>query len=181
MNVLSYLHKSFFVFLLIALAIFQTSCGFHLRGAVGLSDYISPVFLDLNGSDDDLRRELKKLMTASGENNLASSQAEAKSILSISNVQKKQRVVSVDNRGRAREYELNYQFRYELKPVVDLGGQGIIIKTNTIKLKRDLLFDPNSVLAVGHEKNAMYDDMRKDAAQLVLRQLSVIKSPGLPH
>ena len=109
---------------------------------------------------------------------MATSSVEAKTVLNISNVQKKQRVVAVDNLGRAREYELNYQFRYELKTISKTATQSEIIKTNTVKLKRDLLFDPGSVLAVDHEKNAMYEDMRKDAAQLVLRQLSVIKQPA---
>ena len=94
-------------------------------------------------------------------------------------MRKKQRVVAVDNRGRAREYELNYQFSYDLKKVSVAGMPLEIIRTNTVKLKRGLLFDPDSVLAVGHEKDALYEDMRKDAAQMVLRQLSTIKLPEL--
>ena len=178
MNTLRGLHKKFFIFMLIALAGVQASCGFHLRGALGLPAHITPVFLDLSTSDDELGRELQGLLSSSAENALAASSVEAKTVLNISNVQKQQRVVAVDNLGRAREYELNYQFRYELKTISKAAVQSEIIKTNTVKLKRDLLFDPGSVLAVGHEKNAMYKDMRKDAAQLVLRQLSVIKQPA---
>ena len=175
MNALSKQCKHFFIFILIALAGVQTSCGFHLRGSLSLPDHISPIFLDLSTSDDELGRELQALLSSSDRNVLAASGAEAKSILSVSNVQKKQRVVAVDNQGRAREYEMNYQFRYELKKVSASVDKTEIIKTNTVKLKRDLLFDPDNVLAADHEKNAMYDEMRKDAAQQVLRQLSVIK------
>ena len=172
-------HKKVFVFMLIALAGVQTSCGFHLRGVLGLPGHITPIFLDLSASDDELGRELQSLLSSSAENALAATGAEAKTVLNISNVQKKQRVVAVDNLGRAREYELNYQFGYELKTISKTAAQSEIIKTNTVKLKRDLLFDPGSVLAVEHEKNAMYEDMRKVAAQLVLRQLSVIKQSAL--
>lgn len=172
---MSYLHNRLFVFVLLALAAVQVSCGFHLKGAMTLPNHITPVFVDLSRADDELPRELKNLLSASGENALAESEAEAKTVLTILGMQKKQRVVAVDNQGRAREYELNYQFRYQLIKASLEEGSAEIIKTNDVKLKRDLLFDPDSVLAVGHEKNAMYEDMRKDAAQLVLRQLSVIK------
>lgn len=175
MNVLSNHHKTFFVFIMLALVALQASCGFHLRGVVGLSDHITPVFLDLSTSDDELGRELQNLLSSSGENALAASSVEAKTVLNISNVQKKQRVVAVDSLGRAREYELNYQFHYELKKAAEADAQLEIIKTNTVKLKRDLLFDSDSVLAVGHEKQTLYKDMRKDAARVVLRQLSAIK------
>lgn len=172
---MSNLYKKFSVFVLIVLAAAQVSCGFHLRGVIALPEYITPVFIDLNGDDNELQRELGNLLSTSGDNALAASEAEAKTVLNIFSVQKKQRVVAVDNLGRARDYELNYQFHYELKKTSLSKGQTEIIKTNIVNLKRDLLFDPDSVLAVEHEKNAIYEDMRKDAAQLVLRQLSVIK------
>ena len=175
MSILSHLHKTYFVFMLMALVVLQTSCGFHLRGAVSLPDHITPIFLDLSNSDDGLGRGLQVLLSSSGDNVLAVSKDEAKTILKISGVQKKQRVVAVDDLGRAREFELKYQFHYELKNNVDSAAQSEIIKTNTVKLKRDWLFDPSSVLAVGHERNALYDDMQKDAARVMLRQLTVIK------
>ena len=168
-------HNIFYTFIVIALASMQVSCGFHLRGAVSLPDHITPIFLDLSDSNDGLGRELKNLLSSSGDNALAVSKNEAKTTLKISKVQKKQRVVAVDDLGRAREYELNYQFHYELKNNIESSEQLEIIKTNTVKLKRDWLFDPSSVLAVGHERNALYDDMQKDAARVMLRQLTVIK------
>lgn len=181
MDGLSGLHKKFFIFMLILLAGVQTSCGFQPRGATALPGYITPVYVDLTSTDDALGRELSALLSASDESALAASAADAKSVLVISNLQKKQRVVAVDNRGRAHEYELKYQFRYELKKVATAGAQAEIIKTNAVELKRDLLFDPDNVLAVGHEKDTLYEDMRKDAARVVLRQLSAIRQPALPQ
>ena len=172
-----YLHKTVFVFVLIVLACLQASCGFHLRGVMSLPDAITPVYVDLKGNDNELNRELESLIADMGENVLVSSEVEAKTILTIANAQMKQRVVAVDNQGRARDYELSYQFRYELKKAPASNEPADIIKTNMLELKRDLLFDPDSVLAVEHEKNALQEDMRKDAAQLVLRQLSAVKFP----
>jgi len=175
MIALSNLHKTIFIFMLVVLATLQTSCGFHLRGESELADQLTPMFLDLAGTDDELGRAMQDQLTASGENMLALSRLDAKTELIISSVQMKQRVAAVDDLGRAREYELNYQFRYELKKITEAGAQTEIIKTNTVKLTRNWIFDPANVLAVSFEKEALYKDMRKQAVRLVLRQLVAIK------
>ncbi|MDH5711523.1 MAG: LPS assembly lipoprotein LptE [Gammaproteobacteria bacterium] len=172
-----YLHKTVFIFVLVVLTCVQAACGFHLRGVFTLPNSITPVFVDLNGNDNELNRELESSIAAIDENALASSEIEAKTILTITNAQMNQRVAAVDSLGRARNYELSYQFHYELKKAPVSNEHTDIIKANTLELKRDLLFDPESVLAVEHEKNALQKDMRKDAAQIVLRQLSTIKFP----
>ena len=164
--------------MLIALAGLQTACGFHPRGVVGLPGHITPVYLDLSETDDELGRELQASLLASDENDLAASSTDAKTVLHISDAQKTRRVVAVDNLGRAREYEINYQFRYELKIAAEDNAQSEVIKAHTITLKRNLLFDPDSVLAVDYENEALYKDMRKEAARTVLRQLSAIKQPS---
>ncbi len=175
MVVMSYPHKTFLIFILMALTIALNACGFHLRGEVNLPDHLTPIFLDLSTSDNELSRELLALLSSSKKNILATSKAEANTILEISAVQKQQRVVAVDNLGRAREYELKYQFIYSLKKNVKPPSPEKMIKTNAVKLKRNWLFDPSSVLAVAHEKESLYIDMRKDAARVMLRQLVAIK------
>jgi len=165
--------------MLIALVGLQTACGFHPRGVVGLPDHIAPLFLDLSSTDDGLGHELRILLSSSDKDDLAISKTKAKTILTISNMQKKQRLVAVDNLGRAHEYELNYQFNYELKKTSMANTQSAIIKTNRVELKRDLFFDPNNVLASGYENEALYEDMRKEAARIILGQLNVIKPIAL--
>lgn len=161
-----------FILVLIAFAGVQTGCGFHPRGEISLPNFITPIFVDLSASDDPLGRELMILLAASGADNLAGSAGEAETILTVSNVRQRKRLAAVDGQGRAREYELNYQFQYELKKASASDAGAEIIKANEIKLKRDLLFDPDNVLATGHEENALYAEMRKTAARLVFRQLS---------
>lgn len=175
MNVLSASYKNIFIFVVMLLIGSQVSCGFHLRGDVRLSKHIQPLFIDLDDNADGVGRELSNLLLASDKNNLTVSKEEAKAILRIFNIQKTRRVVTVDNFGRASEYELNYQFNYELKTVPDADETSKVIKRNLVRLKRDLVFDPGSVLVASNENEALYDDMRKDAAQSVLRQLSFVK------
>ena len=44
-----------------------------------------------------------------------------------------------------------------------------------ITLTRELLFDPDSVLALDYETQTLYSDMRRDAARLMLQQLQALK------
>jgi LPS-assembly lipoprotein len=161
--------KSLFIVLSACLLV---SCGFHLRGPVELSAEITPIFMDQSGADNALLRELRSLLSESGKNNLTRSRSEAKAILTIISASKKRRVVAVDERGRARQYELSYLVRYRVtgKNIPQVGNDN----AKVLHLKRDVVFDPDSVLAIGHEAENLYEDMRKDGARLILQRLRAL-------
>lgn len=141
------------------------SCGFHLRGTVEIPDQVLPIYI---ASDDaGLKNALKRLFL-SNKVTPASKESDAVSILKITRVEKKRRVISTDSQGRAREYELTYQFDYEF--LVNTNS----LVTNKISLSRDLAFDPLNVLAVGYETSELYEDMQKDSVRLVLQQVMAI-------
>jgi len=153
---------SFFVIVLLL-----TACGFHLRGKIELQDYLLPLYLQTEGVGFEISRELNALFRAN-QVNLAESKTEAASVLNIIQAKKSQRVLSIDSNGRVQEYELNYLIRYRLR------GKDITSMEKKIHLKRDLLFDPTSVLAVGHEAETLYRDMVSDSARLILQQLQAV-------
>ncbi len=95
---------------------------------------------------------------------LAASPALAAGHLKIGKQVKNRRVISVDSRGRAREYELNYSVYYTIK-------SAHIDAENVVKLQRELLFDPDNVLGADYEEQTLYRDMKRDAARLILQQL----------
>lgn len=147
------------------------SCGFHLRGEVTLANEFSPLFLDAKTSAPVLLRELKALLKTSRVE-FAATNDEAASIIIIKAVKKSRRVLSVDSLGRAREYELNYEVHYLV------SGKAIESTEKALKLTRELLFDPDTVLAAGYEEQTLYDDMAQDSARLILMQLQAIKVTG---
>lgn len=161
--------KSLLVFLSVYLL---GACGFHLRGPVELSAEITPLFIEQAGADNALRRELRALLSQSGKNNLTQSKSESKAVLSIISASNKRRVVAVDDRGRARQYELSYIVRYSVtsENISQVEGDNV----SMLRLKRELIFDPDSVLAIGHETETLYNDMRKDAARLILQRLQAL-------
>lgn len=146
------------------------SCGFHLRGSIELPSSIAPLYVERYGVDSNLSREIRGMLSQSTTNNLASSKAEATAELVLISVKNKRRVIAVDNRGRVRQYELDYRVSYTVTGK-DLPAEDGKDNTREVRLTRDLLFDPDSVLAISHEQEMLYKDMRKDAARLILQQL----------
>lgn len=144
-----------------------TACGFHLRGKVDLPEQLSPLYVKAENLNSDLLRELDRLFRTNNVSR-AESEARASAVLEIIQVIKSQRVLSVDTRGRVREYELSLRIQYSLR------GKDVSSLDKTIHLGRDLLFDPDSVLAIGYEQEVLYEDMNRDAARLILQQLAAV-------
>jgi len=144
-----------------------TACGFHLRGQVEIPEQLSPLYLESEDNNSDLFRELDNIFRA---NNIspAESRSTASAFLKITQTTKNRRVLSVDDRGRAREYQLSLRIQYSLK------GKNISKLTKTVYMKRALIFDPDSVLAISHEQEILFQDMNRDAARLILQQLQAV-------
>ncbi len=161
--------KSLFIILGVYLL---SACGFHLRGPVELSAEITPIFIEQSGGDNVLNRELRKLLSQSGKEHLTQIKNEAKAVLDIVSAKQKKRVVAVDNRGRARQYDLSYVLRYRLtgKNIPQVDNDNVSV----LNLRRSLNFDPDNVLAISHEVENLYDDMRKDSARLILQRLQTL-------
>jgi LPS-assembly lipoprotein len=144
-----------------------TACGFHLRGQIEMPEQLSPLYLEAENIDSSLLRELDNILRANNINR-AESKSDASAFLKITQANKSRRVLSVDNRGRVREYELSLRIQYTLQ------GRNISRLDKKISLTRDLLFDPDSVLAISHEQEVLYQDMSRDAARLMLQQLQAV-------
>ncbi len=166
---MSFAHKSLFIILGLYLL---SACGFHLRGPIELSAEIAPIFIEQSGTDIVVNRELRTLLSQSGKKNMTLIRSEAKAILNIVGSKEKKRVVAVDGRGRARQYDLSYVLRYRLtgKNIPQVGNDNVSV----LNLRRSLNFDPDNVLAISHEVENLYNDMRKDSARLILQRLQTL-------
>ena len=147
--------------LLLLLAV--AGCGFQLRGALELSDSISPVYIESGGAFE-LAREIKALLEKN-QVTIADSPAVANSGLMVLGENASRRVLSVDSSGRASEYLLIYQVNLNISI-----GQAKATP-DSVSLSRSMVFDPDAVLAATNEAEILYRDMRKDAARLVLLKL----------
>ena len=144
------------------------ACGFELRGALDLSQDISPIYLQQNNLFE-LGREIKALLNAN-KLQIAENEQQAKVQLALLREGKSRRVLSVDSNGRGREYLLNYtvNFSIKIKQTTGIKQQG---RQDTISVRRSLLYEPEAVLAVDNESEILYEDMQRDVARLILLKL----------
>ena len=157
------------VTVLIVIVLMMQGCGFQLRGTYDLARGLSP--MSIQSGEFRLMQSLGAQLRVNGIRVLNSEEGAA-SVLRIEKVSRTRRVVSVDARGRAREYELKYRLTWRL----DFNdSDGARISEKTIELERELLFDPDAVLAIGTEIDTLYEDMQLDASRIILRQLQAVK------
>ncbi len=144
------------------------ACGFQLRGALDLSQDISPIYLQQNNLFE-LGREIKALLNAN-KLQIAENEQQAKAQLALLSETRGRRVLSVDSNGRAREYLLNYtvNFSIKIKQTTGINQQG---RQDTISVRRSLVFDSEEVLAVANQSEILYKDMQRDVARLILLKL----------
>lgn len=182
-NSKKYLHVLAVVIIVIGLH----ACGFQLRGSIDLSAEISPLYIEQNNMFD-LAREIRSLL-ATNKIEVVKDAKLSKAQLTLVSEEKTRRVLSVDGSGRAREYLLQYKVNFmvktaidntELKAKGDAEAQASIspdsispdsIPPDSISVARNLLFDPDAVLAITNEAEILYKDMRRDAARLILLKL----------
>ena len=157
-----------FAFLAMVLMSLLHACGFQLRGAVSLSKDMSPVYIEKN-SYFDLAREIKDVLSSNAIKTVDSAKS-SKSQLILSRVDKSRRVLSVDGDGRAKEYLLTYRVTFEIKRKL-LSDDKFESRHDTISLSRSLLFEPDAVLAVVNEAEAIYKDIEREVAGLILLKL----------
>lgn len=161
-------YKAYSVVAVIAfLTLFISSCGFHLRG-----DYLmSPQLKTLHLSSADKFGELTRLVKQNlSINNVKLVPNPAKDIAQLRLLKDSlnRRTLSVFPNGQVAEYELIYTVSYQLT-VSDTD-----VRSFEFELNRDYQDDPNIALAKSRELDLMLSEMRKEAANKILRDLSTI-------
>lgn len=140
-----------------------SACGFQLRGAMDLSQDISPVYLQPNEAFE-LGRDIKSQLLAN-KISLVEYANMANTRLVIGSEKKGQRVLSVDSSGRAKEYLITYTVTFTIKIKQQEATN------ESVMISRSLLFDTEAVLAVSNQAEVLYSDMKHDAARLILLKL----------
>lgn len=147
-----------------------SGCGFHLRGALGgdrLPARMSVTYLRSGNPHGPFAVDLRRALQANGVR-MTDDRTRAGAVLSIVQDSFGRRVLSVGASGRAQEYELIYTVRVELS---DRAGK-VLYRLPPIRRTRDFLFDEAAVLGMEREQQILYEDMRKDIVQDVIRRLA---------
>jgi len=158
---------------LLCLLSLLSACGFHLRGAYRLPASMTTTYVESANDNSELVRSLKRALQAS-DIHLVDSAQQAGAILRLSDERRSKRVISVDSRGRAREYALNYQVSFQLLATATSDEPQQEREQQTLKLERDFLFDAEDVLGKGREEATLIRDMQQDMVRLIMLRLQAM-------
>lgn len=155
----------------ILLACFAVSaCGFHLRGKLPLADSIKVITVKSEETTEtQLRQKVEEALKFAGAT-VVTDPATASATLDLHKVEFKRTVRTIDTRGKATGYTLEYIVRFKV-----VAADGTKLRdSRPISLRRDFNFDPNQVLQKEDEERELKEDMEKELSQRILRQLSTI-------
>lgn len=155
------------------LVVVLAGCGFQPRGRIAVPAGLDRMEVRGAPAFTVLGAELRRRLRAHGIRVVEAGEP-ADAVLRILSNRAGLRVVSVAPTGKAQEYLLFTDMRYD---VVDRQGRALLEPSN-LRLTRTLLFDPNQVLAVDAEAAVRREDMEREAVRLILYRLQSL--PALP-
>ena len=144
------------------------ACGFHLRGQAGMP--FATLYLNAANPGTpfiaDLRRNLE-----TNKVKLVNTAEQADVVLNIVSEIPEKQILSLGGSGRVNEFQLLYRISlraYDLK-------QQDWIPAEEIVLRRDYSYDDTKILAKDAEEVLLYQSMRSDMVQQIVRRLSRAK------
>jgi len=144
-----------------------TACGFKLRGAFDLPVELQKIYV-VGGQSGELRQDLNDMLAFSAE--VVKRRADADAILTIDKEELDSRTLSVDSRGKVRESEIQYSVIYSLA----LADGKVLLDKEALLLTRDFIDDENDVIGRSNESVVIKRDLKRDAAQQILRRVQAL-------
>lgn len=143
-------------------------CGFQLRGqALSLSGVPSPIHVSGIRPYTGLQRELARQFEAVGVR-IAERAADGAAVLRIDRRSSDSRVLSVDSRNKAVEYELEESARFSLRSA---DGRQLAAE-QTVRVVRIQLRPGDAILASDREADQLRADMQRELAERIVRRLA---------
>ena len=109
-------------------------------------------------------------MESYSRSRLANAPRQADAILEILDETQQKQILSLSAAGRVQEYLLRYRIAFRVR---DANGKELL-PADEITLERDFIYDDDAALAKENEELFLYQDMRQDAIQQLVRRLSII-------
>jgi LPS-assembly lipoprotein len=153
---------------LLSLLVALNACGFRLRGNVELPSILQDTYIQSEAPFTGMARALRTELQRSGANVLETKE-QASAILTVVRERSESRVLSVGSTGKATEYQLFDEAVFSLS---DASGK-VLIKPQTVRTTRDLVFDPNELLGKLSEADNMHRQMRESLARQILIRIDV--------
>jgi LPS-assembly lipoprotein len=149
-------------------------CSFHLRGQAGMP--FDTIYLEAANPNTPFTKELRRDLEVN-KVKLVDTAKQADVVLNIVSEIPDKQILTLDASGRVNEYELFYRVSlraHDLKQQEWIPAEEFVIH-------RDFPYDDNNVLAMEAEETLLYQSMRSEMVQQVVRRLSRAKpQPNSP-
>ncbi len=155
---------------LFLLALALSGCGFQLRGTADLpfkTIYMPPA--NQPGVALDLRRNIQ----AGTRTTVVDDPKLAEAVLEFTQESREKVILTIAATGRVREFELQYRVSFRVHD--NKGGE--FLPSNTVFLKRAVIFNDTDILAKEREDQQIYRSMESDAVQQIMRRLEAAQRP----
>src|SRR5690554_5153310 len=147
-------------------ALTLSACGFHLRGAMPLPDQLKSMSLDCPAVKERLFcQALERQLAANG---IDTSAEQADYELKILNVATNRSTASIDERGVAREIQLNLAATFALTG----AGNTVLIPETTVSARQSYQNDQTQVLGKGREEQQITRELSQQLALQILSRIS---------
>jgi LPS-assembly lipoprotein len=144
------------------------SCGFQLRGDVGV-DLKSITVTQVGGSQ--VAAEIRRTLST-GRTKLVNPPMEAEAHLRILRELREKSIYTLTGAGRVYEYQLRLAVQYQLTvPKVDEP----VIAPVEIEARRLITYVEAAPIAKDAEEELLYKDMQADLARQILRHVAAVK------
>ncbi|MFC3093596.1 hypothetical protein DRW07_05170 [Alteromonas sediminis] len=146
--------------------VFATGCGFALRGTLPLPENTSGVAITAASVQGRLARDFQERLSVYEITYIKEVSAPGAIVIQLQPESLERRLLSVFPTGQVAEYELIYSVNY----AVTFPGKAPI--ESRVEVLRDYQDDPDQVLAKSRELDLVVSEMRKEAADRIIRLLS---------
>ena len=160
--------------LLLTLTSVLSACGFHLRGDYLLADELQTLYVSSSDVHGELTRMVKQHLVRNHVKVLKHKNAQAPELRIVSD-KLDRRTLSVFQNGQVAEYELIYAVHYQLRFSANNNKPAEEPLNFRFELNRDYQDDPNAALAKSRELSLLLSEMRKSAADKILRDMARIQ------
>ncbi len=153
---------------ILSLSVLLAACGFHLRGQAGMP--FTSLYVQAANPNTAFVQELKRNLEFN-KVELVSKPEQAEVILDIVSELPEKQILTLGGTGRVNEFQLRYRVSlraYDLKQQDWIAAEEIV-------LYRDYTYDDTQILAKESEESLLYQSMRADMVQQIIRRLSRAK------
>lgn len=152
----------------VLLSLLVGGCGFQPRGqATDAAGLPSPIFIAGISPYAELAREIERQLEIAGVA-VAPSAAEGAAVLRITRWDRDSRLLSVNSRNRAVEYELEESAVFSLHA----RGGGELVGEQGVQVTRIQYRPETAVLGSSREAELLRGDMRRELAERIVRRLA---------